>query len=172
MHTVCSIFHQEIFSGFLKLGRIDFSCSSLTTQVFHGGDGTVACRSCPGPTSRQQWSQGWTKRCPRPGLRQDPPGVASAGHWAHHGHTSPRASSTISPESQSLICCLSFPTCEVDKVMPWGRVFIFSPTNTRTLQEREGSKGCWVLPVPTLQASPPPFWGELILSLLPCRYHL
>lgn len=65
-------------------------------------------------------------------------------------HVSPYASSTVPPESQSLICCLSFPTCEVDEVMAQGRVFIFPPTNTRTLQEREGSKGCWVLPVLTI----------------------
>lgn len=56
---------------------------------------------------------------------------------------------TVPPESQSLICCLSFPTCEVDEVMTWGRVFIFPRTNSRTLQERERSKGCWVLPVST-----------------------
>lgn len=46
-------------------------------------------------------------------------------------------------------CCLSFPTCKADEMMPWARVFIFSPTNLRFLQKREGSEGVLGLAVPS-----------------------
>lgn len=139
MHRGCSIFHQEISSVFLKLGRIDFPFSHLS-EVFHGGDGAGGCRSCPGPTARQQWSQGWTK-CPQD-LAQDRTHLEwllLATGLIRVTHMSPCDSSTVPPESQSFICCLSFPSCAVDEVMPEGRVFIFSPTNTKTLQEGKGS---------------------------------
>lgn len=96
-HWDCPISHQQVSSGFLKLARTDFPCSHLTSQVFHGGDGAGGCRSCPGPTARQQQSQGWTQRSPRPGPRQDSPGVASAGLWARQGHT--RVLQAQSPQS-------------------------------------------------------------------------
>lgn len=55
MLTECSIFHQEISSGFLKLGRIDLPCSHLTAQVFHGGDGQEDAGAAQGT---QQGSNG------------------------------------------------------------------------------------------------------------------
>lgn len=97
-------------------------------------------------------------------------------------HVSPYASSTVPPESQSLICCLSFPTCEVDEVMAQGRVFIFFPYKHQDFAGKGRVQGLLgpasphnTYPIPaaiTLQAAPPPLWGELILSLLSCRHHL